>query len=105
MSARSSTPRRVTGDNYTVTFSVSATVPPVTTYDVVNTTTAPPPSPPAQPYTDGQAIQFDGLSFMVAGRCRPTATPLAVAPSTRTDLFAVIDQAIAGINGAGNGHR
>ena len=94
-------PGALTGNNYTVTFTVTAAVPPVTTYDVVNTTTATPVLPAARPYVDGQAIQFDGMSFT------PHGTPangdaLQVAPSTRSDLFAVLDSAIAGIKNVPN---
>jgi flagellar hook-associated protein 3 FlgL len=91
-------PGALTGDNYTVTFTVSAAVPPVTTYDVVDTTTATPVPPAARPYIDGQTIQFDGLSFTAHGTPANGDT-LQVAPSTRSDLFAVMDAAIAGIKG------
>jgi flagellar hook-associated protein 3 FlgL len=97
-------PGALTGNNYTVTFTVTATVPPVTTYDVVNTTTATPVAPAARPYVDGQTIQFDGLSFTAHGTPANGDT-LQVAPSTRSDLFAVMDAAIAGIKGASNSNR
>lgn len=96
-------PSLLTGDNYTITFNVSATVPPVTTYDVVNTTTATPVLT-AQPYTDGQDIQFDGLSFVARG-VPANGDTVTVSPSTRSDLFAVLDQAINAIQGASNGHQ
>jgi len=96
-------PSLITGDNYTVTFTVTATVPPVTTYDVVNTTTAATVLT-AQPYTDGQDITFDGLSFIARG-VPANGDTVGIAPSTRDDLFAVLDQAITAINGAGNGHQ
>jgi len=93
-------PSAVTGDNYTITFSVTATVPPVTTYDVVDTTTATTVLA-AQPYVDGQDIQFDGLSF-TAHAMPANGDTLQITPSTRSDLFNVMDAAIAGINGVGN---
>jgi flagellar hook-associated protein 3 FlgL len=96
-------PSLITGDDYTITFTVTATVPPVTTYDVVNTTTATPVLT-AQPYTDGQDIQFDGLSFVARG-VPANGDTVDVSPSTRSDLFAVLDQAINAISGAGNGHQ
>ncbi len=96
-------PSLLTGDDYSITFSVSATVPPVTTYDVVNTTTATPVLT-AQPYTDGQDITFDGISFVARG-VPANGDTVAVTPSTRSDLFAVLDQTIAAIDGAGNGHQ
>lgn len=96
-------PSLITGDNYTITFTVTATVPPVTTYDVVNTTTATTVLT-AQPYTDGQDITFDGLSFIARG-VPANGDTVNITPSTRDDLFAVLDQAINAISGAGNGHQ
>jgi flagellar hook-associated protein 3 FlgL len=96
------TPGLLTGDNYTVTFNVTATVPPVTTYDVVNTTTATPVLT-AQPYVDGQDITFDGLSFVARG-VPANGDTLAITPSTRTDIFAVVDAAITAVDGQPNGH-
>jgi flagellar hook-associated protein 3 FlgL len=96
------TPGLLTGDNYTVTFNVTATIPPVTTYDVVNTTTATPVLT-AQPYVDGQDITFDGLSFVARG-VPANGDTLAITPSTRTDIFAVVDAAIAAVDGQPNGH-
>lgn len=95
-------PSAVTGDNYTVTFTVTATTPPVTTYDIVNTTTAATVAT-GQPYTKGQSIQFDGMAVRVDGDPANGDT-LAVAPSTTTNIFKVIDDAITGIRGAPNGH-
>jgi flagellar hook-associated protein 3 FlgL len=95
-------PSVVTGDNYTVTFTVTATTPPVTTYDIVNTTTAATVAT-GQPYTKGQSIQFDGMAIRVDGDPANGDT-LAVAPSTTTNIFKVLDDAIAGIRGAENGH-
>jgi len=93
------TPAALTGDNYTVTFTVSATVPPVTTYDVVDTTTALPVPPAARPYVDGQAISFDGLSFVSHGVPKNGDT-IQITPSTQTNVFEVVDRAIAAIDGA-----
>jgi flagellar hook-associated protein 3 FlgL len=95
-------PSAVTGDNYTVTFTVTATTPPVTTYGIVNTTTSAIVAT-GQPYTKGQSIQFDGMAVRVDGDPANGDT-LAVAPSTTTNIFKVIDDAIAGIRGAPNGH-
>lgn len=95
-------PGALTGNNYTVTFTVTAAVPPVTTYDVVNTTTAATVAT-AQPYVDGQTLQFDGMSFTAHGTPANLDT-LQLAPSTRSDLFAVMDAAIAGIKNVNNGN-
>jgi flagellar hook-associated protein 3 FlgL len=103
-----SDPSLLTGNNYTVTFNVSATVPPVTTYDVSMTTVVPPivttPVLTAQPYTDGQDIAFDGLTFVARG-VPANGDTVNITPSTRDDLFALLDQAITAIRGAGNGHQ
>ena len=96
-------PGALTGDNYSVTFTVTASVPPVTTFDVVNTTTALPVPPAAQPYVDGQTISFDGMSFVSHGVPKNGDT-LLITPSTQTDVFEVIDRAIAAIDGA-NGNN
>jgi flagellar hook-associated protein 3 FlgL len=93
------TPGAVTGDNYSVTFTVTAGVPPVTTYDVVDTTTTLPVPPAARPYVGGQAISFDGISFVSHGVPKNGDTIL-ITPSTQTDVFEVIDRAIAAIDGA-----
>ena len=90
-------PSALTGNNYSVTFSVVAGV---TTYTVVNTTTAATVAT-AQPYTSGQSLQFDGMSFKVEG-APANGDTLALAPSTTTNVFAVIDKAITGINKADN---
>lgn len=92
-------PSAVTGDDYTVTFTVAAGV---TTYAVVNTTTATTVTT-GQPYTKGQSIQFDGMAIRVDGDPANGDT-LAVAPSATTNIFKVLDNAIAGIRGAGNSH-
>jgi len=101
-------PSLLTGNNYTITFNVSATVPPVTTYDVSMTTVVPPivttPVLTAQPYTDGQDIAFDGLTFVARG-VPANGDTVNITPSTRDDLFALLDQAITAISGAGNGHQ
>ena len=94
-------PSLVTGDNYTLTFTVDTTVTPnITTYDVVNTT-AGGAVLSAQPFKDGQSIQFDGLSFTARG-IPATGDSLEIAPSVRSNLFKVLDDAIAGIKGASN---
>lgn len=93
-------PAALTGDNYSVTFTVTGGV---TTYDVVNTTTSATVAA-GQPYKDGTRIQFDGLSIEAHGKPGNGDT-LAVAPSTRTNVFKVLDDAIAGINNAPAGNK
>lgn len=90
-------PSAVTGDNYAVTFNVVAGV---TTYDVVDTSTATTISA-GQPYTSGQTIQFDGMAIRVEG-VPANGDAVQIAPSSTTNIFKVIDQAITGISGADN---
>ncbi|MEA3393878.1 MAG: flagellin, partial [Pseudomonadota bacterium] len=54
-----------------------------------------------QPYTSGQNIQFGGMAIRVQG-VPANGDTVAVAPSTTTNVFKVIDKAIAGINNANN---
>ena len=89
-------PAALTGDNYSVTFSVGVGG---TTYNVVDTTTATPVAPLARTYVDGQAIQFDGMSFVTHGK-PANGDVIQISPSTQTNIFKVLDDAIAGINGA-----
>ena len=96
------TPASLTGHNYTITFSVVGAA---TTYSVQDTTNIPattvlpapavPPSPnPTN--TPGQAITFDGLS-LVANGAPANGDTVQVVPSTTTNLFKVMDDAITAI--------
>ena len=85
-------PSALTGDNYSISFSV---VGGVTTYDVTDTTTATTVLS-GQTYTSGKNIQFDGMSIRVEGVPSDGDT-LAVASSTTTNIFKVVDDAIAAI--------
>ena len=89
------TPAAVTGNNYSITFSV---VGGLTSYTIVNTTTASTVAS-AQPYVQGAAIQFDGLSIEVHG-APANGDAVSVAPSSQTNLFKVLDDAVAGIDNA-----
>jgi flagellar hook-associated protein 3 FlgL len=98
-------PAALTGHNYSVNFSVAAGV---TSYSVFDATTAPSPAGPAilaaQPYVAGQAIQFDGMSFVATG-VPANGDVVQLNPSTQTNIFKVMDDAIAGINGAPGGSQ
>jgi flagellar hook-associated protein 3 FlgL len=89
------TPGALTGDNYTLTFSVVAGV---TSYNVVDTTTATTVLS-AQPYVDGAPVQFDGMSVVVHGQPQ-NGDAITVAPSTKGSVFDVLDDAIKGIDNA-----
>lgn len=88
-------PAALTGHNYSVSFQVAAGV---TTYSVTDTTSASTVAT-AQPYVDGKTIAFDGLSFTAHG-VPANGDTLQLAPSTRTDLFDILDSAINSINNA-----
>jgi flagellar hook-associated protein 3 FlgL len=93
-------PGALTGNNYSVNFSV---VNGVTTYDVVNTTTAATVAT-AQPYTDGAPVQFDGMSVVVHGQ-PANGDSVRVAPSAQTNIFKVLDDAISGVDNKPGGNQ
>jgi flagellar hook-associated protein 3 FlgL len=88
-------PSAITGDTYALNFTVAAGV---TTYNVTDTTSGA-AVVTAQPYKAGQSIAFDGMSLTVRGAPR-SGDSLQISPSTRTDLFSVLDSAIQNIRGA-----
>lgn len=92
-------PSLVTGHDYSINFSVIAGV---TTYDIVDTTTATTIAA-AQPYTNAQAIQFDGLAVTPHG-VPANGDSVQITPSVSTDIFKIIDNAIAKVNGASSGN-
>lgn len=99
-------PTALTGNNYSVEFSVAAGV---TTYNVFNDTLDPPPrigAPllAAQPYADGQTIKFDGMSFVAHGSPSDTDKVLLSA-STPINIFQIIDDAIKGIDSAAGDNK
>ena len=94
------TPSAQTGNSYSVTFSV---VNGVTTYDVVDTTAATTVST-AQPYKEGTPILFDGLLIVVNG-APANGDTISVAPSVQTNVFKVLDDAIASISNAPGGNK
>lgn len=89
------TPAVLTGNNYSVTFSVAAGV---TTYSVNNTTTGLPVAGlTAQPYVSGQAISFDGMKFEVKG-APANGDVFTVVPSTNQSVFSTITNMINTLN-------
>ncbi|WP_295851884.1 flagellar hook-associated protein FlgL [uncultured Xylophilus sp.] len=89
-------PTAVTGHDYSIAFAVDATTG-ATTYTVTDTTVG--TTTPAAAYKEGAAIVFDGQSLVVKGK-PANGDSLAVAPSDRSDVFKVMDQAIADITAA-----
>lgn len=92
-------PSLVTGHAYSLNFSVVAGV---TTYDIVDTTTATTIAA-GQPYSSDQAIQFDGLSLTAHGT-PANGDSIQITPSVTTDIFNILDSAIAKIDGANSGN-
>ena len=89
-------PTALTGHDYSVTFTVAPGVGGATTYSVQDNTTPNPALPTNLPYVPGQAITFDGLS-LVANGTPANGDAVSVSPSTTTNMFKVIDDAIAAI--------
>lgn len=86
-------PAALTGDAYSLAFSVAGGV---TTYSVVNTTTGGTVQS-GQPYISGRAISFDGLSVTVSG-APADADSFGVQPSTSSlSVFSVLDAAAAAL--------
>jgi len=86
-----------TGDNYKVTFTVAAgyqlrrggQLNPARTHHALH----------RNAYVAGQAIQFDGVSF-VANGAPANGDVVQLSPSTQTNVFKVLDDAIAGLKSA-----
>ncbi|MEZ5704062.1 MAG: flagellar hook-associated protein FlgL [Burkholderiaceae bacterium] len=96
-------PSALTGQNYSVTF---ANVAGVTQYTVTNTTTATPvPGLTGVPYVDGNAIEFDGMSFVVKGSPSAGDTIDVSTPAAPTDIFQVMQDAIDALRTSGDGAR
>jgi flagellar hook-associated protein 3 FlgL len=81
----------LTTKDYEVTFTVTGTV---TSYDVVNKANN--TFVVAGTYIAGQAIQFDGQSFIANG-VPSNSDVINVTPSTTTNVFKILDDAIVGI--------
>lgn len=87
-------PQALTGDTYTVQFSVSGGA---TTYTVLQNGS---PTTPAQnnvAFSPGQAIQVDGMSATISGN-PANGDVFEMAPSTPISVFDAVDQAIADLN-------
>lgn len=92
---------QLTGDNYTITFNVSATTPPVTTFDILNDTTGTPVSA-GNAFTAGQPIAFDGLQFDVTG-VPANADRFTVQPSEKQSIFTTLTSLISALGQPSSG--
>ncbi len=95
-------PSALSGRDYRITFSV---VGGVTTYDVVDVDTDPPPAPALPPlptgvpYTSPATIAFHGLSLQITG-VPNNNDRFDVTPSQPSNVFAVLENAIGAIRDA-----
>lgn len=94
-------PTLLTNNNYQIDFAVVAGV---TTYAVINTTTAtqvlpplPAPAVPGVPYVSGQDISFDGMQFDIQG-APANGDQFTVVPSTGEPVFKTISDLINALN-------
>lgn len=94
-------PSALTGQDYSIAF---ADVAGVMQYSVTNTTTGTPVAGMSNvPYVDGSAIEFDGMSFVVSGPPGAGDAIGVVTPTTPTDIFKVMQDAIDALRTTGNG--
>lgn len=93
-------PGAVTGNNYTLAFSVVPNaipgLPDVTTYGLTNTTTGLPVIPAGTPYVSGQAITFDGIQFDIRG-VPANLDNFTVGPSTNESIFKTVSDLITAL--------
>ncbi len=90
-------PALLTGNNYSIDFSVAAGV---TNYTVTNTTTG--VAMPAQPYVSGQAISFDGMQLSISG-APANGDSFTVQPSKNESVFKTISDLITTLQSPATG--
>ena len=86
-------PASLTGQNYQVDFSIAAGV---TTYSITNVTTGTVLSA-GNPYTDGSAIDIDGMQIQIKGS-PANGDQFTLAPSGRQSMFDVINGLITALS-------
>lgn len=87
-------PASITGDDYTVTFSVAGTA---TTYEVLRNGAPLVPPVSGVPYESGETIEVDGMSFAITGTPADTEV-FEIRPSTQSlSVFDTLDRAIAAL--------
>ncbi len=87
-------PQLLTGDTYTVQFSVSGSS---TTYTVLQNGSATTPPQNNVAFSPGQAIKVDGMSATITGS-PANGDVFEMAPSTPLSVFDAVDQAITDLN-------
>jgi flagellar hook-associated protein 3 FlgL len=92
------TPSSLTGNNYQINFTVTAGV---TTYDVINATTATPVST-GNPYVDSGTISFDGVQLSVTGS-PANGDSFTVLPSSSQSIFDTVKNLITALETTGSG--
>jgi flagellar hook-associated protein 3 FlgL len=91
-------PAALTGNNYSVNFTMPAGSNTGMTYTVTNVTTGlPVTGQVAQPYVSGQAIAFDGLQVAVQG-VPNSGDSFTVAPSSNVSLFKTMSDLVTALN-------
>jgi flagellar hook-associated protein 3 FlgL len=88
-------PQLLTGDPYTVTFSISGAG--ATTYTVLQNGSPTNPPQNGVAFSPGQAIKVDGMSATITGS-PANGDVFEMAPSTAFSVFDAVDQAIADLN-------
>jgi flagellar hook-associated protein 3 FlgL len=89
-------PALLTGHSYQIAFTVAAGV---TTYDVLDTTTATPVLT-AQPYSGSGTVSFDGIAVDVKGT-PANGDSFTIAPSTDQSVFATLQNLITALRAGG----
>ena len=95
-------PSKVTGDSYTLVFTKDPTTGEVSYEINSSSATATNPVVPSTPYKEGQAITVGGQQISIKGT-PADGDSFTMSPSTRTDIFSVLDQAIATVKGGTGG--
>ncbi len=91
-------PSKVTGDSYTLVFAKDPTTGEISYEINSSSATASNPVVPPTPYKEGQAIAVGGQQISIKGT-PADGDSFIMSPSSRTDIFSVLDQAIATVKG------
>lgn len=91
----------LTGTPYSLSFSVSATTPPVTTYTITDTSTGNEVLAD-QAYEEGKAITLDGMSFDIKGVPADGDT-FTVEPSEKQSIFTTVTDLIGALRAPADG--